>query len=154
MRLVVNRQNSPGGISRRDSRAPPGVYESSFGIPDDRAVIRSLTPRGAAGHPSNGPAVPRRALDRLARTVVANAGWEGEAGVSSKSGPFKLQLPSLRLFLRARTSLTTARRVLDERVALDAASRGRLRPGGDQGPHRSGAEASRRGGRGRAARRT
>jgi hypothetical protein len=73
----------------------------SFGIPDDRAVIRSLT-RGEPLVTLQRTSRAARALDRLARTVVANAGWEGEASVSPKRGPFTLRLPSLSPFSRSR----------------------------------------------------
>ena len=98
MRLVVNRQNVPGAISRADFERHLG-YRMSFGIPEDRAVIRSLT-RGEPLVTLQRTSRAARALDRLARTVVANAGWEGEAGVSSKRGPFKLRLPSISAFSR------------------------------------------------------
>ena len=99
MRLVVNRQNVPGGISRAEFERHLG-YRMSFGIPDDRTVVRSLT-RGEPLVTLQRTSRAARALDRLARTVVANAGWEGEAGVSSKRGPFRLRLPSLSAFSRS-----------------------------------------------------
>jgi pilus assembly protein CpaE len=99
MRLVVNRQKIPGGIPRADFERHL-AYRMSFGIPDDRTMIRSLT-RGEPLVTLQRTSRAARALDRLARTVVANAGWEGEAGLSSRGGPFKLRLPSLSAFSRS-----------------------------------------------------
>jgi pilus assembly protein CpaE len=100
MRLVVNRQNVAGAISRVDFERHLG-YRMSFGIPEDRAVIRSFT-RGEPLVTFQRTSRAARALDSLARTVVANAGWIGEAGAAPKRGPFQFRLPSLSPFSRSR----------------------------------------------------
>jgi pilus assembly protein CpaE len=83
MRLVMNRFNASGVLAPSDYQQYL-AYNTSFRIPNDGSVVQSLT-RGE-------PAVTRRggkagkALDRLARVVVAGAGWEGEPKPSRGRG--------------------------------------------------------------------
>ena len=76
MRLVVNRFDLPWAIAPSEFEHHL-EYRTSFRLPNDTAVGRALT-RGEplvvlqAGSPG------ARALNRLARTVVENRGWEGQ----------------------------------------------------------------------------
>src|SRR5947207_6851968 len=99
MRLVVNRLNVAGAIARADFERHL-EYRLSFGIPEDGAVIRSLT-RGEPLVTFQRTSRAARALDRLARTVVADAGWEGEASASPRRSLFQLRLPSALPFSRS-----------------------------------------------------
>ena len=74
----------------------------SFGIPDDRAVNWSLI-RGEPLVTFQRTSRAARALEQLARTVVASSGWEGEDGASARRGRFQLRLPSMLPFSRSNT---------------------------------------------------
>jgi pilus assembly protein CpaE len=95
MRLIVNRAKSPGAVGRADIEKHL-QYRISCTIPNDASsVVRALNrgePLVTYEH-SNRVA---KAIDRLARTVLADEGWEGEPSRSSKRG--LLRLPGLRLF--------------------------------------------------------
>jgi pilus assembly protein CpaE len=76
MRLVVNRFNLSGAIARSDFEEHL-EYRTSFRIPNDGAVDRALS----RGEPlvTFQPSCPAaRALERLARILITNDGWEGE----------------------------------------------------------------------------
>jgi pilus assembly protein CpaE len=76
MRLVVNRFNLSGAIARSDFEEHL-EYRTSFRIPNDGAVDRALS----RGEPlvTFQPSCPAaRALERLARNLITNDGWEGE----------------------------------------------------------------------------
>jgi pilus assembly protein CpaE len=77
LRLVVNRFNAPGALTASEFEHYL-EYRTSFRIPNDGNVVRALT----AGQPLvtlRGGSPAARAIDRLARTIVANEGWEGES---------------------------------------------------------------------------
>jgi pilus assembly protein CpaE len=95
MRLVINRLRSPGAIRRADFERHL-EYRMSFGLPNDTAVVQALT-RGEPLVTFQRTSRAARALDRLARTVLANRGWEGEP---RPLGRRLLRLPSLRLLPR------------------------------------------------------
>jgi pilus assembly protein CpaE len=98
LRLVVNRHNALGSIARADFERHLG-YRMSFGIPNDRAVHRSLT-RGEPLVTLHRTSRAAKAIERLARTVVENAGWAGEIVATSRRGRLPLALPSIRPFSR------------------------------------------------------
>jgi Flp pilus assembly CpaE family ATPase len=82
LRLVINRFNQPGAIGTSDFEHHL-EYRTSFRVPNDSGVARALT-RGVplVSLQSSSPAA--RALDRLARTIVSNQGWEGEPSPSAR----------------------------------------------------------------------
>jgi Flp pilus assembly CpaE family ATPase len=75
MRLILNRFNAPGALAAGDFE-PYLAQRASFRIPNDNGVARALT-RGEPVVTLRGSKVGK-SLDRLARTVVANAGWEDD----------------------------------------------------------------------------
>jgi pilus assembly protein CpaE len=90
LRLVVNRSSLSDAISSADFEQHL-VYRTSFRLPNDGAVSRSL----GRGEPlTSGRAA--RGLDQLARTVVHNSGWEGESHKrGSRLGFFTRSRPSV-----------------------------------------------------------
>jgi pilus assembly protein CpaE len=76
MRLVVNRFNVAGAIARADFEEHL-EYSTSFRLPNDAAVARALS-RGVPVVKLQSGSSAARALDRLAKTIISNAGWEGE----------------------------------------------------------------------------
>lgn len=73
LRLVVNRHNMSDAISPADFEQHL-MYHTSFRLPNDGALSRSL----GRGEPLTSGRLAR-SFDQLARTVVYNTGWEGEA---------------------------------------------------------------------------
>jgi pilus assembly protein CpaE len=95
MRLLLNRAKGPGAVGRADIEKHLH-YLISFTIPNDAtAVVRALN-RGEPLVTCERGNRAAKAVDRLARTVLADRGWEGEPGRSGVGG--LLRLPSLRLF--------------------------------------------------------
>jgi pilus assembly protein CpaE len=78
LRLVINRFNAPGALAPADFERHL-EYFTSFRIPNDGNVARLLT----YGQPlvtSRASSPAARALDRLARAIIANEGWDAEPG--------------------------------------------------------------------------
>jgi pilus assembly protein CpaE len=73
MRLVVNRYNLSGAVSAADFEQHL-AYHTSFKFPNDPAVSHAF----ASGEPLKPSSGMGRALDKLARTVVGDAGWQDE----------------------------------------------------------------------------
>jgi pilus assembly protein CpaE len=93
MRLVINRLQMPGAIPRADFERHL-EYRMSFGIPNDTAVVRSLT-HGSPVVTYERRSRAARAVEGLARAALANEGWTGEpAGRSGRRLPW-LPLPRL-----------------------------------------------------------
>jgi pilus assembly protein CpaE len=97
LRLVINRWKCPGAINRADFEKHL-EYPMSFSIPNDIALVRALT-RGEPLQTYHRRSRAARALDRLARVVVANQGWLGD---SKPAGRRLFRLPSLPSFQRPR----------------------------------------------------
>ncbi len=76
MRLVVNRFDLPWAIAPSEFEHHL-EYRTSFRLPNDTAVGRALT-RGEPLVVLQASSPGARALNRLARSVVENRGWEGQ----------------------------------------------------------------------------
>jgi pilus assembly protein CpaE len=95
MRLLVNRFNVSGALARSDFEHHL-EYRTSFRIPNDDAVARALT-RGEPLVTFQASCSAARALDRLARTIIGDEGWEGEP---HRGGRGLLRLAHWRPFAR------------------------------------------------------
>ena len=94
MRLIINRANGPGRIAPDDYEKYL-EYRTSFSIPDDTSAVVDAMTRGqplVTYRPSTRAA---RALNRLARTVVADQGWEAEPARRRADSRLRLPMPSL-----------------------------------------------------------
>jgi pilus assembly protein CpaE len=108
MRLVLNRFNAPGALAPTDF-APYLAHRTSFLIPNDGTVVRSLT-RGEPSVTQRGSKAGK-ALDQLAKTVVENAGWADEPNGASTRGLLRFGLrrkPAARQNLQLQTGAEAA----------------------------------------------
>jgi pilus assembly protein CpaE len=92
MRLVINRRNSPGAVARPDIESYLH-YKTSFHIPNDGTSAVKALNRGQPLVTFDRSCGPARALQRLARVVVENEGWDAEPGRAHRR---PIRLPSLR----------------------------------------------------------
>jgi pilus assembly protein CpaE len=92
MRLVINRRNSAGAVARPDIETHLH-YKTSFSIPNDGASVVKALNRGQPLVTFDRSCGPARALQRLARVVIENEGWEAEPGRGHRR---LVRLPSLR----------------------------------------------------------
>jgi pilus assembly protein CpaE len=81
LRLVVNRRNAPGAISRSDMETHL-QYRMSFEIPNDFQAVIGAMNRGQPLVTYRRRCRAARAMERLARTVHSDRGWMGEARIS------------------------------------------------------------------------
>ena len=93
-RLVVNTIGEPVGISEADIRRHLR-YPISFTIPRDSAAVGGSFTRGEPLVVAERRSKTARALERLARTVVTDEGWQ-DSPKPARTSRFTFRLPSLR----------------------------------------------------------